>query len=188
MECFVQPYKDEPQAKRARTIPQFEQRWIPSIDSHTSSSGSSSSVTPEVHEKPTASIPVRQSIPLSHILHPQSEELTYPRYVLDTIHHVVPPLDRTVCSVTGEEVVEEEEVEEIIPERQNLQFIDPGMKQVMYKRMAYGGSPRTVGGMLDMLNSFNVFPVKTSLRNAELFNFCKHPLESKASIRPEEAH
>lgn len=142
------------------------------IASHASSSASSSSGTPEVDENGSTRRG-RQSIPLSHILHHQSVDLTYPLYAHDTPHHVVPPLEKTVCSVLGEEVAENEDVEEVIPARQNLQFMDPGMKEVMYKRITYGGSPRTVGGMLDMLNSFNVFPVKTSLRNAELFNFCK---------------
>ena len=204
MECVVQPFKDEPKSKRARTTPPYVPTQLPSlpVNIHASSSGTSSSLTsvsgqhtsqqiPVRHghaslpgtallpsansaqkEDSSTQIPKRQSIPLSHILHPQSDQLIYPRYVSDTAYDVSPPSGSTVVTILGKEL-SEDDVEDVVPERNNSQVTNIGMKKMMYKRMAYSGSPRTVGGMIDMLNSFNTFPVKTSLRNAELFHFCE---------------
>ena len=61
----------------------------------------------------------------------------------------------------------------LVQAQRRLKFLDPGKVEAMHKRLA---SPRTVGGILNLVNSFNMMPVKTSLRNTELFHFCTLPI------------
>lgn len=129
----------------------------------------SSTETPPVLED--AQVPIRYaSIPLSRILHPQTNEYQSRwsgQYTQDTTK----PQVSEITVHNGDAPVDDEEVEEI-PVTQPLKFMDPGFREAMHKGTIVG-SPRTVGGIVEMLNSFNEFPVKTSLRNAELFSFCK---------------
>lgn len=183
VECYVQKYRDDPKPppRAVNTLPPIvnSRNWLPHINNNgSSSSGSSTTSSSQPSSAPEQPRVRYSSIPLSHILHPQNEEVIPPTYVADSPHYVNPSPDPSSHTIDGrEEAVEEENVEQIIPECQNLKYMDPGMKEVMYKRIQIGGSPRTIGGMLDVLNTFNQFPVKTSLRNAELFTFCKFNYE-----------
>lgn len=112
-------------------------------------------------------------IPLSRILHPISDAN------MNWKTPMLPKQEFKASSIISSGfVIEENEGqkydESILESQRLLKFMDAGKKEVVHRRLATGStSPRAIGGMLEMLNSFNSFPVKTSLRNSELFNFCK---------------
>ena len=112
-------------------------------------------------------------IPLSRILHPSSDVPLYWKYPkLHGRQNINSPVSSTPPGFVVKNEDDEEE-EDSTPPTQNLRFMDPGNQETMLARVAAGNAnPRAIGGILDMLNSFNSFPVTTTLRNAELFTFC----------------
>lgn len=172
----MQPFKDDrslPKSRDATVAANGGRSWTSNLVNHGSVSESSSSGTETPPLPRIEDIRVKYTaIPLSDILHPQSDELSYPVYCTQNAHLSRPPANGNLgIHIVGEDVGEDD-VEEI-PERQRLKFLDPGMQELTWNESVAGGRPRPIGGMLEMLNTFNAFPVKTSLRNAELFNFCE---------------
>jgi len=125
-------------------------------------------------------------IPLSRILHPLSECTDHWSIPQLTDQDINSPTSTSSGFVQDEEDIVNTDGDEGVDttKRHKLVFLDPGCKPVVHKRFgSQMGRPRAIGGMLEMLNSFNAFPVKTTLRNSELFNFCKFPLISQFSSR-----
>lgn len=65
------------------------------------------------------------------------------------------------------------------PSERRLQYLDSG--EAIYSRV---GSPRTIGGVLSMLNTMHTIPIKTTSRNTELFHFCKFLVPSHHAYSP----
>jgi hypothetical protein len=166
----VQQLPDDRGTSKAKEKRGSQIKSKPRISNVTGSDTSRSSTeTPPVSDG--EQVPIRYaSIPLSQILHPQTND--YKSEWSTQYPDATKPQVSDDAGQDGDTLGDDEEVEEI-PVRQPLKFMDPGFREPMHKTTIIG-SPRTVGGIVEMLNSFNEFPVKTSLRNAELFTFCKY--------------
>ena len=121
------------------------------------------SVIPLHHPQP----PVYPTIPFSYILHDP--------LVGDVTHYHAPGLPPG-CVVNENA----KHGENLTPAQRALKFLDPGSKEAMRIPYMSPESPRPIGGILTMLNSFNDMPVRTSFRNTELFHFCQLSQKSNA--------
>ncbi|KAK0104453.1 hypothetical protein ONS95_004742 [Cadophora gregata] len=128
--------------------------------------GPRDSISSPLHESHPANYP---AIPLSRILHPIEDPSPYheavhamkqeiKQYIVDDVEKVHP--DSVENGPPSENKLE------LVQKR--LKYMDPGMQEAMHNRLE---SPSMVGGVLSMLNTFNTMPVKTTLRNTELFYF-----------------
>lgn len=148
VQCFVQELED----------PKVPPRQRPKRD--TSDSRSSSSSYPR---------PAYPGIPLSRILHHPTHEVLTGRSSTPDNHLLQEsvPVPGPVLIIDDDDD-ENENATELRLAQQNLKFTGPGSRDFIRV-----GSPRTIGGVLSMTNGFNDIPVETTLRNTELFHFCK---------------
>ncbi|PVH87141.1 hypothetical protein DL98DRAFT_566878 [Cadophora sp. DSE1049] len=164
--CYVQELDDPNDGHGATRKNSLQSEHSLRFADHGTSSGSSSSTSPSIQEPQP---PTYSAIPLSRILHPIEDPYPYHEAILA----IKQEIKQAIVDDTGEVqpgFVEDESPSENKLElvHKRLKFMDPGMQEAMHKRL---DSPRMVGGVLSMLNTFNTMPVKTTLRNTELFHF-----------------
>ena len=166
MPCYVQELDD---LNNGRAAPRKESiQSEPSLRFADHSASSGGSISPSTEEP---QVPTYPGIPLSHILHPIEDPYPYREAILaikqEIKQSIVDDIEEVRPGFVEDDSPSETKLELI---HKKLRFMDPGMQEAMHERLE---SPRGVGGVLSMLNTFNTMPVKTTLRNTELFHFCQ---------------
>ncbi len=166
MPCYVQELDDPSNGRGAPRKESIQSETSLRFADHGTSSGGS--ISPSIEEP---QVPTYPGIPLSRILHPIEDPYPYHEAILaikqEIKQSIVDDTEEVQPGFVEDDSPSDTKLELI---HKRLKFMDPGMQDAMHKQLE---SPRGVGGVLSMLNTFNTMPVKTTLRNTELFHFCE---------------